>query len=188
MSSSVRQIAARPPRPTRGLRRRPRTSRRAAGSTGPAVLPVGCAFPHPGSATVLPAAGARLANLVHRDRGWSPGPITRPGALRWWRTPFAFHGIPQWQSATLWRSKRRLEMGSDATRRLRSPCRDGCRRPSKGRSIAWRYELWATRARRVRDETAQWRRYCSRTPRARTQTRRRWLADRSRIRHVRSPP
>jgi hypothetical protein len=33
----------------------------------------------------------------------------------WWRTRFAFHGTPQWDTGMLWRSERRLDVDPDAT-------------------------------------------------------------------------
>jgi hypothetical protein len=103
-----------------------------------------------------PHGGARLAGRVHRDQPWPAGPITVEARCEeWWRTQFAFHGIPQWQRATLWRSERQLEMDCDATwERFAFDLPRWLPPAVEGRSIAWRYELWATRARRVRDETA----------------------------------
>jgi hypothetical protein len=72
-----------------------------------------------------------------------------------WRTRYAFHGVPEWQTATLWRSERPLEMDPDATwTGFAFAVPPGLPPAVEGRSIAWRYELWAKRARRVRDETA----------------------------------
>ena len=97
-----------------------------------------------------------MAGRVHRHGRWPAAPITvEVRCEECWRTRLPFHGVPQWQTATLWCSERRLEMDPDATWAGFAFALPPWLPPAvEGRSIAWRYELWATRARRVRDETA----------------------------------
>jgi len=100
--------------------------------------------------------GGVLTGRVHHGRPWLGGPITvEVRCSEWWRTRLAFHGVPQWETAMLWRRDRRLDVDPDATWSGFSFGLPPWLPPAvEAHSIAWRYEVRATRARWLLDETA----------------------------------
>jgi hypothetical protein len=102
--------------------------------------------------------GGRIAGRVHRHGPWCSGAIVVRGRCdECWRPGGpAARAIPFWEGRTLWAAEERIDLDPDTSwAPFRFELPPGLPAAVEARTIAWRYELRASRRRRHRpDETA----------------------------------